>query len=66
MGFRQLIQKLKLVTPSFLLFKITKTNGHFVGFHQLVQKLERLTPCRMLAIISSLQDKKNEWSLDWS
>ena len=32
-------------------------NGHFTGFHQLVQKIERITP-----IISTLQDKQNEWS----
>ena len=32
-------------------------NGHFMGFRQLVQKLERITP-----IISTLQDKQNEWS----
>ena len=31
-------------------------NGHFIGFRQLVQKLERITP-----IISTLQDKQNEW-----
>ena len=31
-------------------------NGHFMGFHQLVQKLEQITP-----IISTLQDKQNEW-----
>ena len=31
--------------------------GHFMGFRQLVQKLERITP-----IISTLQDKQNEWS----
>ena len=33
-------------------------NGHFIGFHQLVQKLERIT-----SIISTPQDKQNEWSL---
>ena len=33
-------------------------NDHFIGFHQLVQKLEWITP-----IISTLQDKQNEWSL---
>ena len=33
-------------------------NGHFIGFQQLVQKLERITP-----IISTLQNKQNEWSL---
>ena len=33
-------------------------NGHFIGFHQLVQKLKLITP-----IISTLQDKQNEWSL---
>ena len=32
-------------------------NCHFMGFHQLVQKLERITP-----VISTLQDKQNEWS----
>ena len=33
-------------------------NGHFMGqFCQLVQTLEQITP-----IISTLQDKQNEWS----
>ena len=37
---------------------ITLYYYHFVGFYQLVQKLEWITP-----IISTLQDKQNEWSL---
>ena len=44
---------LKQTWQSFLLFKTTKMNGHFMGFHQLVQKLEQITP-----IISSFQDKQ--------
>ena len=40
-----------------LLLMTSKLKDHFMGFHQLAQKLERLTP-----IISTLQDKQNEWS----
>ena len=35
-----------------------KQNGHIIVFHQLVQKLEWTT-----AIISTIQNKQNEWSL---
>ena len=56
MGFRQLVQKLELITPIISTLQ-DKQNGHFMGFRQLVQKLDRLTP-----IMSTLQDKQNEWS----
>ena len=57
MGFRQLVQEFKRITPIIFTLQTRKMNCLFMGSRPLVQKLERIIP-----IISiTLWGKKNEW-----
>ena len=44
-GFRQLVQRLEQIHQSFLLFKTSKMNGHFMGFRQLRFKIKIFLVC---------------------